>query len=95
MQQACMHQVIHVHAIDVSTNRLSDHLKWRYVWQKAGIYVIGYNVIWANQKTESYVYRWLRALALFNVTRFSAFVGESDVISSILSVNIHKLYLMF
>ena len=26
-------------------------------------YAILYNVIWANQKTGSFVYRWLRALA--------------------------------
>ena len=28
-------------------------------------------IIWANQKTESFVYRWLLARAMFDVTRFS------------------------
>jgi len=34
-----------------------------------------HNVIWANQKTDSFVYRWLRAHARFDVTCFPAFVG--------------------
>jgi len=50
-------------------------------------YVITYNVIWANQKTESYVYCWLRALAMFDVMRFPTFVRASDVISSVLSIH--------
>jgi len=29
---------------------------------------ITYNIIWANQKTESHVYRWLHSLANFKVT---------------------------
>jgi len=48
--------------------------------------MITHNVIWANQKTEFFVYRWLRALAMFGVTSFAAFVGASDVISSVLSI---------
>jgi len=44
------------------------------------------HVIWANQKTESFVYRWLRTQAMFDVTCFPAFVGASDVILSILSI---------
>jgi len=47
--------------------------------------VITQNVVLANQKTESFVYQWLRALTMFNVTCFPAFVGVSDVISSVLS----------
>jgi len=50
-----------------------------------------YSIIWANQKTESFVYRWLCTYAMFDVTRFSAFVGITDVISSILSIR--KLYI--
>ena len=41
--------------------------------------VIAY-IIWANQKTESIVYRWIHALvsfAIFDVTRFPTFVGAS------------------
>ena len=49
------------------TTRLLDHLKWCYVWQKAGVYVTS---LLTNQKTESFVYSLLRALALFDVTRF-------------------------
>jgi len=33
-------------------------------------YAIMYNVIWANQKTESFEYHWLRTLAMFDVTSF-------------------------
>jgi len=29
-------------------------------------------VIWANQKTESFVYHWLRALAMFDEMSFPA-----------------------
>ena len=35
-------------------------------------YAITYSVIWANQKTESLKYHWLRALAMFDVTSFPA-----------------------
>jgi len=34
----------------------------------------------------SVMYRWLRALVMFDVTCFPAFVGASDVISSVLSI---------
>jgi len=34
------------------------------------------NVILANQNTESFVFRWLRALAMFDVACFAAFVGR-------------------
>jgi len=33
-------------------------------------YAITYNVIWANQKTETFLHIWLRALAMFEVTTF-------------------------
>ena len=43
-------------SIDVSTTCLSEHLKWRFVRQKAGIYVTLWCTIWANisanQKTN-------------------------------------------
>jgi len=45
--------------------------------------VTTHNVIWANQKTESFVYRWLLAHAMFDVTCFPAF---SDVIPHVPSV---------
>jgi len=38
-----------------------------------------YNVIWANQKTESFEYHWLRALAMLDVPPFRQ---ASDIISS-------------
>jgi len=47
-------------------------------------YVIKYNVIWANQKTESFVYHWLCPLAKFDRMCFPAFVGALDVILSVL-----------
>ena len=49
--------------------------------------VITHNVFWAIQKTESFVYHWLRAHAMVDVTCFPAFVGPSDIISSILLVS--------
>ena len=48
-------------------------------------YVIRYNIIWANQKTESFVYCSLCPLAKFDVMCFPAFVGALDVILSVLS----------
>ena len=38
-------------------------------------YTMTYNVIWANQKTESFEYHWLRALAMFDVTSFPAILS--------------------
>ena len=48
--------------------------------------IIRNNVIRANQKTESFVYHWLGALAMLDVTYFAKFVGASDIISSVLSI---------
>jgi len=45
-----------------------------------------HNVIWANKKTESFVYFWLCAHTVFDVTCYPAFVGASKVISSVLSI---------
>ena len=45
--------------------------------------VIMSNVIWTNQKYESFVHRWQHTL---DVICFLAFVGTSDVISSVLSI---------
>jgi len=50
--------------------------------------VITDNVIWANQRTELFVYRWLRALAMSEVTHFPAFVGVSDIMTSALSMRL-------
>jgi len=33
-------------------------------------YAITYNIILANQKTESFEYHWLGALAMFDITSF-------------------------
>jgi len=52
-----------VSEINVSTTHLSDHQKW--------CLVIFLNVNLAIQKTESFLYRWQRAHAIFNVTSFS------------------------
>jgi len=53
--------------INVSTDRLKCPTKLREFTLRHND-----NVIWANQKTESFEYHWLRALAIFNVTSFSA-----------------------
>ena len=61
---------------------------WNAVGQTKVIklnYVITY-IIWANQKTGSFVYRGLHTLLMFEVTCFLAFVGALDVISSILAI---------
>jgi len=65
---------------------LLDHVKTTLCMAKSRDlrYVLTYNVIWANQNTDSFVYRWLRALAMIEVTRFPAFVGVSDVISAVM-----------
>jgi len=70
------------------TSRLLDHLKWRLVREKAGNYATTQRrrLIWANWKTETFMYRWPRAHASFDVTCFPAFVGASNVISSVLSI---------
>jgi len=36
--------------------------------------VITHKIVWANQKTESLVYGWLRTLAMFDITCFPAHV---------------------
>jgi len=38
--------------------------------QKTQEFTLCQNVIWANQKTESFEYHWLRALAMFDVKSF-------------------------
>jgi len=39
-------------------------------------YALAYNIIWANQKTKSFDYHWLCALAMFNVTSFPAILSD-------------------
>ena len=41
--------------------------------------LLTHKVIWANQNTESFVYRWLRTHAMLDQTCFPAFVGASDI----------------
>jgi len=48
--------------------------------------IINCNVISANLKTQSVVYGWLRAHAVFGVTCFPPSDGASDVISRVLSI---------
>jgi len=72
--------------INVLTAHLSDHLKWRFVQQNAWIYVTSQHVIWANQMTESFVYHRQLAHSMIHVMCFPAFVGASDIISSVLSI---------
>jgi len=61
---------------DRTTKVSTDSLKWRQML------AITYNVILANQKTESFEYHWLRALAMFDVMSFPPFCRASDIISS-------------
>jgi len=51
--------------------------------------VVTHNIILANQKTESSLYLWLSAHAIFDVMRFPAFFRPPDVISSVLSILNH------
>ena len=46
-----------------------------------------HNVICANQKTETLVYRWLCAHAMFNVMLFTALAGALNVIASVVSID--------
>ena len=46
-----------------------------------------HNVIWKNQKTESFVYHWLCPCATVGVTCLSAFVRASDIISFFLLIH--------
>ena len=46
----------------------------------------GFTRLKVNQKTENFVYHWLHALAMFDVTCIPTFVGSSDVISGLLSI---------
>ena len=57
--------------IDIPLEMTSD------TQQKCGNlrYTMTYNVIWANQKTESFEYHWLRALAMFDITSFPAILS--------------------
>ena len=77
-----------VPTIVVLTTRMSNHMKGHLVASKGRKLrnVITNNVIRIKQKTESFVHRWQRAHVSFQVTRFPAFVGASDVISSVLSI---------
>jgi len=50
-------------------------------------YIITHKIICANQNTESFVYRWVNEQTTFNIMRFSAFVGASNVISSVQSID--------
>ena len=60
---------------------------FRILLEYAGIrYIMTNNVIWANPKTKKFVYHWLHAHAMFDVTRFSAFVRALNLISSILLI---------
>jgi len=38
-------------------------------------YTITYNIIWANQKTKSFEFHWLRALSRFYITCFPAILS--------------------
>ena len=42
-------------------------------------YVITYNAIWANYKTESFVYHWLHAHAMFDIKRFATMDSSTTV----------------
>jgi len=46
-------------------------------WQKCGnlCYAIMYNVNWANQKTETFEYYWVCALAMFDVISFPSILS--------------------
>ena len=60
--------------------------KMMFGLKKAETNVITINVIWVSLKTESFVYRWLHAHAPLDITCFSTFVGASNIISCVLSI---------
>jgi len=61
----------------VWNNVSTDLLKWRPMPGKTREFTLRHNVhvIWANQKTESFEYHWLRTLAMFDVTSFPAILS--------------------
>jgi len=71
----------------ITTFKMSSDIR-----QKAGIYVTLYcimsshSVIWTNQKTQLFVYRWLCVHAMFDITCFHTFVGKSNAISHVLLI---------
>ena len=78
--------------IYLSKTRFSGHLKLMFGPTKGRkvCNVIAHNIILTNQKTESFVFPWLRSHSTFDVTCFPAFVGASDIISSILSLRLFE-----
>jgi len=78
--------------IDVSTSRLWDHLKWRFVTQMAG----NHNTYHLNE-TEDWIFCVTLATHTCNVwcNMFPAFVGASDVNSSVLSIRELSVWLLF
>ena len=54
--------------------------------KKVGNYVIRHNFIWANKKTEYFVYHWVHAHTIFEVTCFPTFVRASKDISSVMLI---------
>jgi len=81
---------------DVSTTRWSDHLKCRLVQQ------IEENslTLWRTtlsvpiRRLKSFLFRWLHAHALFDVTCLHASVGASDVKSRVLSIRLLLKHMM-
>ena len=60
--------------IDVSTPCLKSEMTFGLTKGWILRYVIMHNVIWANQKTECFVYRWLHPHAMVDVMCFPTFV---------------------
>jgi len=45
------------------------------------------HVLWANQKSESFEYHWLRALAMLDISSFlSIFVGQKSSVDTLIDV---------
>ena len=71
-------------------NASTERLKWRPMVPTKGKKlrnVKTHNVVWANQKTESRVYRWLCALAMFELACYSA-IGAFNAISLDTLINV-------
>jgi len=70
--------------IDISTACLSDHNDW---FNKRGEFTLLNNAnLLANQKSEYFVYSWLCAHEMFDITCFPAFVRALHVILSIMLI---------
>jgi len=76
-----------VFVIDVSKTGLPDLLKRFSVWQDAGNYVTSFRTTSSGPIRKRYNLCFVSYARMQYLTRFHAYVGASDVISSVLSIH--------